>query len=165
MKFGACNTNEVDPNDSVSAWSTDEHGGPIQIRICRDCSETEAEQLSETKHENKLRNLSSVYVSTTDKIPTKEVVEYLGPVRGSTVRAKHVGRDLTAGLKNIVGGEIVGYTELLAEAREEALYRMKLDAERLGANAVVGFRFSTSTIDLGASEVTAYGTAVVVENY
>lgn len=87
----------------------------------------------------------------------------MGPLRGSNLRANHVGRDLTAGPKNIVGGEIVGFTELVSEAREEALHRMKLDAQRLGAHAVVRFRFSTSTIDLGASKVTAHGTAVVVK--
>lgn len=107
-------------------------------------------------------NLSSVIVVTTEVIPTYEILEVLGPVRGGTVRGKNIARDILADFKNVVGGEIVGYTELLAEAREEALYRMRKDAEDLGANAVIGFRFSTATIEVGSAEVTAYGTAVNV---
>jgi uncharacterized protein YbjQ (UPF0145 family) len=80
--------------------------------------------------------------------------------RGSTVRAKHIGRDITALLKNIVGGEIKGYTELLTEGREEALYRMNQDAQRLGADGVIGVRMTTSMISQGAVEIMAYGTAV-----
>ena len=109
------------------------------------------------------QNLSSVMVVTTNEVPTFEICELLGPVRGGTVRAKNVARDFLAEVKNVVGGEIKGYTELLAEAREEALYRMKKDAEDLGANAVIGFRFSTATIEVGSAEVTAYGTAVKVK--
>lgn len=172
MKCQTCKVEEIDPNAPIFGWTTDEHGAPVQISICKRCSETtEEEKFAAQRAEAKVkakdakitRNLSRVYVSTTDKIPTKDVVEFLGPVRGSTVRAKHIGRDIGAGLKNIVGGEIVGYTELLSEAREEALHRMKLDAEGLGANAVIGFRFSTSTIDAGVAEITAYGTAVKIK--
>ena len=91
------------------------------------------------------------------------IIKTLGTARGATVRAKHVGRDIAAGLKNLVGGELKGYTELLAEGREEAIQRMKEDAYRMGANAVVTIRFSTSMIEPGAVEVMAYGTAVVSE--
>ena len=96
-------------------------------------------------------------------IPGKRVVRHLGLVQGSTVRAKHVGRDILASLKNIVGGEWKGYTELLNEAREEATERMVRQAEAAGANAVLNVRFSTSSITQGAAELFAYGTAVVVE--
>ncbi len=86
-----------------------------------------------------------------------------GLVQGSTVRAKHAGRDLMASLKNIVGGELKGYTELLSESRDEAVARMQAQAKALGANAVINIRFSTSNIAAGAAELLAYGTAVVIE--
>ena len=101
--------------------------------------------------------------SNVETIPGKEVVEYLGLVQGSTVRAKHVGRDIMAGLKNIVGGELKGYTELLNDARNQALERMLQEAQKLGANAVVNVRFTTSSISQGAAELFAYGTAVLVK--
>ena len=96
-------------------------------------------------------------------IPGKRVVQHLGLVQGSTVRAKNVGRDIMASLKNIVGGELKGYTELLNEAREVATERMVRQARAAGANAVLNVRFSTSSITQGAAELFAYGTAVVVE--
>lgn len=99
-------------------------------------------------------------VSTTETVPNKEITEILGVARGSTVRARNIGRDIFAGLKNIVGGEIDEYTKLQAQAREEALQRMTQDAVRLGADAVVNIRFTTSMIMQGASEILAYGTAV-----
>jgi uncharacterized protein YbjQ (UPF0145 family) len=99
----------------------------------------------------------------TETIPGKAIVEYYGVVSGSTVRAKHIGRDIMAGLKNLVGGELKGYTELIGDARTEAVDRMKREAEGLGANAVVNIRFSTSSIAQGAAELFAYGTAVRVE--
>ncbi|MEX1192198.1 MAG: YbjQ family protein [Brumimicrobium sp.] len=102
-------------------------------------------------------------ISTTEHIPKKEIEEVLGIVRGSTVRARNFGRDIFAGLKNLVGGEISEYTKLQAQSREEALTRMIDDASRLGANAVVNVRFSTSTIMQGASEILAYGTAVKIK--
>ncbi len=102
-------------------------------------------------------------LSNTEEIPGKRITQFYGVVSGSTVRAKHIGRDFMAGLKNIVGGELKGYTELLNEAREEALERMRQQAQSLGANAVVNVRFSTSSIAQGAAELFAYGTAVVVE--
>ncbi len=96
-------------------------------------------------------------------IPGKHIKDHLGLVQGSTVRTKHFGRDLMAGIKNIFGGELVGYTELLQEAREEAVDRMKQQAEAVGANAVLNVRFSTSSVAQGAAELFAYGTAVVLE--
>jgi uncharacterized protein YbjQ (UPF0145 family) len=102
-------------------------------------------------------------LSNVEIIPGKRVVKHLGLVQGSTVRAKHVGKDLLAGLKNIVGGELKGYTELLQESREEAVARMVKQAEAVGANAVLNVRFATSSITQGAAELLAYGTAVVLE--
>jgi uncharacterized protein YbjQ (UPF0145 family) len=96
-------------------------------------------------------------------IPGKHIKEHLGLVQGSTVRTKHVGRDILASLKNIFGGELRGYTELLHESREEAVNRMKQQAEAIGANAVLNVRFSTSSVAQGAAELFAYGTAVKME--
>ncbi|MCH7995550.1 MAG: YbjQ family protein [Planctomycetes bacterium] len=102
-------------------------------------------------------------VVNTETIAGYEVIESKGLVQGNTIRAKHLGRDFAASLKNIVGGELRGYTELLIEARRQALERMLAQAEQLGANAVVNVRFTTSAITQGAAELYAYGTAVVVE--
>ncbi|MBW3163682.1 YbjQ family protein [Ferrimonas balearica] len=102
-------------------------------------------------------------ITNIETIPGKTITQHLGLVQGNTVRAKHVGRDLMAGLKNIVGGELKGYTELLNEAREEAVGRMIEQAQAIGANAVINVRFSTSSVTSGAAELFAYGTAVVVE--
>jgi len=99
-------------------------------------------------------------LTTTDLIPGRDVVETIGLVRGSAVRAQHVGRDVMATLKNLVGGELDEYTKLLAEAREQALDRMTAEAQARGANAVVGVRFASSEVTAGAAEVLAYGTAV-----
>jgi uncharacterized protein YbjQ (UPF0145 family) len=100
---------------------------------------------------------------TSNSIPGKKIVKTLGMVDGNTVRARHVGKDILAGLKTIVGGEIAEYTKLLAESREQSLDRMKTEAEALGANAIIDVRFSTSYIMGGAAEILAYGTAVIVE--
>ena len=102
-------------------------------------------------------------LSNTEEIPGHTIREFYGVVTGSTVRAKHIGRDIMAGLKNIVGGELKGYTELLQEARQEALDRMSEQARSIGANAVVNVRFSTSSVAQGAAELFAYGTAVRVD--
>ncbi len=98
-------------------------------------------------------------LTTTDTVPGREF-EVLGLVCGSTVRAKHIGSDIVAGLRNLVGGEVKEYAALMAGAREQALDRMKAEAEKLGADAVIALRFETSTITQGASEILAYGTAV-----
>ena len=102
-------------------------------------------------------------VTTTDKIPNKEISEILGIARGSTVRARNIGRDIFAGLKNIIGGELSEYTKLQAESREQALQRMVEDGERLGADAIINIRISTSVITQGAAEILAYGTAVKIK--
>jgi len=103
-------------------------------------------------------------ITTTETIRGKKVVRTLGLVRGNTIRARHIGRDIMAVMRNIVGGEIHDYTKLLAEAREQSLDRMSAEAQRLGANAVVQVRFATSVLMGGAAELLAYGTAVVVED-
>lgn len=95
-------------------------------------------------------------------VPGKEIIAHYGIVSGSTVRAKHVGRDMMAGFKNIFGGELKGYTELLSESREEAIARMTAQAQSLGANAILNVRFSTSSVAAGAAELYVYGTAVTV---
>ncbi len=103
---------------------------------------------------------STIIISSTDYIPGREVTEVIDIVRGSTVRARHIGRDIVAGLRNIVGGEISEYTRLLAESREQAIDRMLADAERIGADAVINVRFMTSMVMQNAAEILAYGTAV-----
>lgn len=105
---------------------------------------------------------SAMAISNTESIPGRNIVEFYGVVTGNTVRAKHVGRDIMAGLKNIVGGELKGYTELLQDSRKEATERMIEQAQSMGANAVVNVRFATSSISQGAAELFAYGTAVRV---
>ena len=102
----------------------------------------------------------SILLSTTDSIPGHTVTTNLGIARGSTVRARNLGRDIFAGLKNLVGGEIDEYTKLLAQAREQAMERMLRDAEKLGADAILNVRFTTSMVMQGCSEILAYGTAV-----
>ena len=99
-------------------------------------------------------------ISNTSTIPNREITEILGIARGSTVRARNIGRDIFAGLKNIVGGEIEEYTKLQAQSREQAMQRMVQDAQRLGADAIVNVRLTTSMVMQGASEILAYGTAV-----
>jgi len=101
-------------------------------------------------------------LSNLEIVPGQRIVKHLGLVQGSTVRSKHLGKDIMAGLKNIVGGELKGYTELLQEARQEATERMIKQAQAIGANAVLNIRFSTSSITQGAAEMLAYGTAVVL---
>jgi uncharacterized protein YbjQ (UPF0145 family) len=103
-------------------------------------------------------------VATTDSIAGKRVVKTIGLVRGNTIRARHIGRDIMAALRNVVGGEITDYTKMLAESREQALDRMQAEAARLGANAVVQVRFITCSVMQAAAELLAYGTAVVVED-
>lgn len=98
-----------------------------------------------------------------ETVPGETIVEHFGIVSGSTVRAKHVGRDIMAGLKNIVGGELKGYTELLQDSRRQSTERMIAQAEQVGANAIVNIRFATSSVAQGASELYVYGTAVRIE--
>ncbi len=102
-------------------------------------------------------------ISNMELVPGRKVVEHLGLVQGSSVRAKHVGRDIMASLKNLFGGELKAYTELLQESREEAMQRLQQQAEAVGANAILNVRFSTSSVAQGASEIYVYGTAVILE--
>jgi len=106
--------------------------------------------------------LSAIQLSNLESVPGHSIIRQLDVVYGSTVRSKHVGSDFLSGLKNIVGGELTAYTELLEESRQEAMQRMVDKARLLGANAVVGIRFSTSNIAQGAAELFVYGTAVIV---
>lgn len=102
-------------------------------------------------------------LSTTDTIHGKRIVKHLGLARGNTIRARHIGRDIMAIIRHIIGGEITDYTKMMAESREQAIDRMIEDAQKLGANAIVQMSFSTQMVMGGASEILAYGTAVVVE--
>ncbi len=99
-------------------------------------------------------------VATTDSLPGHEITEVLGVARGNVIRAKHIGSDIIAGLRNIVGGEVSEYTKLMAEAREQAYDRMVANAQQMGADAVIGMRFGTSMVVSGAAEILAFGTAV-----
>lgn len=107
--------------------------------------------------------MTDLIVTNIEQIPGRPISRHLGMVQGNTVRAKHAGRDIMAGFKNLVGGELKGYTELLTESREEATQRMIDQAQALGANAILNVRFSTSSVTAGASELFVYGTAVVLE--
>ena len=102
-------------------------------------------------------------ITTSEQVAGKTVAKTIGLVRGNTIQARHIGRDLRAGLKGIVGGEITDYTEMMSSAREEAIQRMEEDAKKHGANAIVNMRLATSMIMQNAAEVLAYGTAVVLE--
>jgi uncharacterized protein YbjQ (UPF0145 family) len=102
-------------------------------------------------------------LSTTDTIHGKRIIKHIGLVRGNTIRARHIGRDIMAIIRHIIGGEITDYTKMMAESREQAIDRMIEDAQNLGANAIVHMSFSTQMVMGGASEILAYGTAVVVE--
>jgi|TARA_B100001250_G_scaffold142006_1_gene121499 uncharacterized protein YbjQ (UPF0145 family) len=106
---------------------------------------------------------SKIILVTTPTVPEKKVVRTLGLVRGNTIRARHVGKDIMAALRNLVGGEVTEYAKLLAESREQALDRMIAEAEKLEANAITGVQFQTSVIMGGAAEMMAYGTAVIIE--
>ncbi len=102
-------------------------------------------------------------MTTSDQVDGQTITKSIGVVKGSTIRAKHIGKDIMAGFRNIAGGEITEYTQMMAEAREEAVQRMVEDATKQGANAIVGMRFATSMVMQNAAEVLAYGTGVVVE--
>lgn len=119
---------------------------------------------SAVKHHYVLsENGEKIILTNIETIPGRTIVEHFGLVSGSTIRAKHVGRDIIASLKNLVGGELKGYTQLLSESRKQASQRMISQAVDLGANAIINVRFSTSSVAQGAAELYAYGTAVRVE--
>lgn len=105
-----------------------------------------------------------MFILTIDNVPGKNIIEVKGLVKGSTVRAKHIGKDIGAGFKQLVGGELTGYDEMLAEARKIAIARMVEDAKEQGANAIIGFRLTSAAIMQGAAEILAYGTGVVIED-
>ena len=107
--------------------------------------------------------MTEIITSTTDFIPNKKVTQILGIVKGSTIRARHIGRDIAAGFKNVIGGEIKSYTQMISKSREEAFNRMVNDAADQGADAVINVRFVTSMVMQGAAEILAYGTAVKLE--
>ncbi|MFZ1494822.1 MAG: YbjQ family protein [Candidatus Competibacter denitrificans] len=102
-------------------------------------------------------------LSNLEMVPGRQIKEHLGIVQGSTVRSKHVGSDIMAGLKNVVGGELKAYTALLTEARQQATDRMVVQAQEIGANAVLNIRYTTTSVTMGAAEILAYGTAVILE--
>ncbi len=102
-------------------------------------------------------------VVTTENIPGKKIVKTIGLVKGNTIRARHIGRDIMASFRNVVGGEITDYTKMMAESREQSLDRMIEEAKKLGANAIIGSRFITASVMQGAAELLAYGTAVTIE--
>ncbi len=103
-------------------------------------------------------------ITTVHKIQGKKIVKTIGMVRGNTIRVRHIGKDIMAGLRNLVGGEVREYTKLMAESREQAIDRMVAEAERIGGNAIIGVRFTTSMLMGGAAELLAYGTAVKIED-
>lgn len=107
--------------------------------------------------------MNDLILTNLETVPGRRIVEHYGLVSGNTVRAKHVGRDIAASFKNLVGGELKGYTQLLTQSRDEAVERMKEQATAMGANAIVNVRFSTSSVAQGAAELYAYGTAVRIE--
>jgi uncharacterized protein YbjQ (UPF0145 family) len=121
------------------------------------------DRTSQAEADREVKGGEWVILTNVETVPGKRIVEHFGLVQGSTIRAKHVGRDIMASLKNLVGGELKGYTQLLKEAREEATDRMVAQANQLGANAVVNVRYATSSVAQGAAELFAYGTAVRVE--
>jgi len=125
--------------------------------ICPKCGFCHDKALEHIDYDDRVK---AMVIVTDASVARKTVIETLGFARGSTVRAKHVGSDIMAGLKSVVGGELKGYTELLANGREEAIYRLKQDASKLGADAVISMRLTTSMIAVGAVEIMAYGTAV-----
>lgn len=116
-------------------------------------------------HFREVKRKKFMILITTNQIPGREVKQILGLVKGNTIRAKHIGKDILAGLRNIIGGEVKEYTEALNEAREQAFSRMIKSAEELGADAVIGIRFTTSQVMAGAAELLVYGTAVKLASY
>ncbi len=151
--------------DSVTYVTVNAKEKEIHQR-CRSTFYSNPEKYGGSHSDNDLERIDyddrvkAMVIVTDASVARKTVIETLGFVTGSTVRAKHVGSDIMAGLKSVVGGELKGYTELLANGRDEAIYRLKQDASKLGADAVISMRFTTSMIAAGAVEIMAYGTAV-----
>ncbi|MDA8656579.1 YbjQ family protein [Luminiphilus sp.] len=147
-------------------------GAPVSYKDASRClkcddKKLDPEVVAEGQRVEELKNnadklAKGVAISTTAEIFGREIIDHVGIARGGTVRAKNAISDIGAGIKNMVGGEVKAYTQLLADAREQAIHRMKVDAVLMGANAVVGVNFSTSMIDVGTAEIAAFGTAVTL---
>lgn len=135
---------------------------PKRYNLVFDGSIMEGENIEKVKKNTRTAD-GDLILTNIESVPGKKIVEHFGLVSGSTIRAKHIGRDVMASLKNIIGGELKGYTELLTDSRRQAVDRMADQAQQLGANAIVNIRFSTSSVAQGAAELYAYGTAVRVE--
>lgn len=146
----------VDPNRCQDCHWRELQRGTLDPEIV-----AERDRVAELQH-NADELAGGVIISTTSEIYGRKIVDHVGIARGGTVRAKNAISDIGAGIKNMVGGELKAYTQLLADAREQAIHRMKVDAVMMGANAVVGVNFSTSMIDVGAAEIAAFGTAVTL---
>ena len=162
--FGAKRSNSMmggDMNICQACFSSEHLSGQHEATTDRSVSGLTSNTIQRSTSSMRTINLP---ISTTNEIPLQKIVKYVGLVRGGTVRAKNVGSDFLAGVKNVVGGEIKGYTSLLAEAREEAIHRMEEDAVRIGANGIIGMTFSTSMIDVGAAEVYAFGTGILLDS-
>lgn len=162
--FGSPASNKDPSRCQMCAWKNSQNDN-LDPEAAAEAERIRIEQSNaheqRTELESKSEELAkSVAVSTTAEIIGRDIVSHIGIARGGTVRAKNAISDIGAGIKNMVGGELKAYTQLLADAREQAIHRMKVDAVLMGANAVIGVNFSTSMIDVGAAEITAYGTAV-----
>jgi uncharacterized protein YbjQ (UPF0145 family) len=158
--FFASFHDEPSLNDSTVCWDCGDKERRGLRREVEKPELSEQERRMEELRDNAVVLASDILVSTTDQIYGREITANLGIARGGTVRAKNAISDIGAGIKNIVGGELKAYTQLMADAREQALQRMQIDAVLMEADAVVGVNFSTSMIDVGAAEISAFGTAV-----
>ena len=158
--FFASIYDEPSLNDSTVCWLCADKESRRLRRLAENPELSEQERRLEDRRDNAVALAKNILISTTDQIYGREITENLGIARGGTVRAKNAISDIGAGIKNVVGGELKAYTQLMADAREQALQRMQIDAVMMEADAVVGVNFSTSMIDVGAAEISAFGTAV-----
>jgi len=147
----------------VEPAESPETAGPKEEEFRFETQPGETERPGMSRDVSRSAGEGDMIITNVETVPGKRIVEHFGLVSGSTIRAKHVGRDIMAGLKNLVGGELKGYTQLLQESRDQAIKRMTEHARQLGANAIVNVRFSTSSVAQGAAELYAYGTAVRVD--
>ena len=153
-----CNLEQVKVSDEISALNQQERVEMTEA----DSGKNQAEK-PVSAESVRTADGEEMIITNIETVPGKSIVEHFGLVSGSTIRAKHLGKDLMAGLKNLVGGELKGYTQLLQESRKQAMERLIEQARQFGANAIVNIRFSTSSVAQGAAELYAYGTAVRVE--
>lgn len=162
--FGSPASNKDPSRCQLCAWKNEEKP-KLDPEAAAEAERARVEQARATELKLELESKSEelakgVAISTTSEIVGRDIISHIGIARGGTVRAKNAISDIGAGIKNMVGGELKGYTQLLADAREQAIHRMQVDAVLMGANAVIGVNFSTSMIDVGAAEISAFGTAV-----